>query len=190
MPTTQEYAAPADVVESPSRMRLQEAIQFLVEADRHRQHVHEIREIVKNWNDRKVIYSGDLKPLNTLIDIGVASPAALEKAIALAENKRAAMPVVKRKVYQKELMQQRRGRMASAIELRELEAGRRFTSMEKEDLEREIQARWQRERAAYIVQSGKLDFKGRNEATKEFWAKVDATLALNLDAARKRYRVL
>lgn len=175
---------------SPTKKRLLDAVNFLIASEHCKQYIAEIRDIVAHWDTKKVIYADDLRALNALIDIGVTSPEAFRRAIQLVEEKRAALPKVRRASYQRDLMQQRRSRMYKAIELRELEAGRRFSQDEKQNLSKEIQARWQRERAAYIVEQGRLDFDGRNEVTRDFWAKVDRTLDANLEVARKRSRLI
>lgn len=168
------------------RDQVLQAVNYLVESDDYARLISEITDVIERFNKRPMVYAGKLALLNVLIDIGVANRAAFERIVKLVEDKRKLIPQIRRVDYQRELMAQRRARTAKAVELQELTKGRKLSQDERAQFGKEIQARWAKERDAYILAKGNLDWHGRNEATREFWAKVDTTLDTNIKDARRK----
>jgi hypothetical protein len=166
--------------------RVLQAVNYLVESDDYSRLIKELTETIERFDKRPMVYAGKLELLNILIDIGVANRAAFERLVTLIEDKRKLIPQVRRVDYQRELMAQRRARVAKAIELHELTKGRKVTLDERTKFTKDIQARWAKERDDYILARGNLDWHGRNEATREFWLKVDTTLDTNIKGARRK----
>ena len=163
-----------------------QAVNYLVESDDYARLIREITDTIERFDKRPMVYAGKLELLNVLIDVGVANRAAFERLVTLVEEKRKLLPQVRRVDYQRELMAQRRARAAKAIELNELTKARKLTQDERTEFTKDIQARWAKERDSYILKKGNLDWHGRNEATREFWAKVDTTLDTNIKDARRK----
>lgn len=170
----------------PEKERVLQAVNYLVESDEYARLIREITDTIERFDKRPMVYAGKLELLNILIDVGVANRAAFERLVKLIEEKRKLIPQVRRVDYQRELMAQRRARVAKASELHELTKGRKLTQDERTKFTKDIQARWAKERDTYILAKGNLDWHGRNEATREFWSKVDTTLDANIRDARRK----
>lgn len=164
-----------------------EAVNMLIQSDQYTKLSREIVNIIERWDTRPMAYEGALKPLNALIEVGLESRAAFENLITLIEDKRKLVPIIKRVDYQRDLMRDRRARVAKALELQERSASKSFAdSKAKARAAKEIQARWAEARKKFIAAKGKLSWKDRNAAANEFWAIIDRQLDENLRAARKK----
>lgn len=166
------------------KARIAQGVSLLVNAKSFVQRVRQLKEIIANWEDSPLVYAAALEPLNSLIDVGLTSPEALDKLIDLAERKRRAIPVAKRVDYQRELMREKRERLYRAVELEDLVRGTKLRGAAKKKYMDDTHARWMRERNAFIAKKGDLSWKERNDAANEFWAQVDAQLAKDLAEAK------
>jgi hypothetical protein len=165
---------------------LVEAINYMILAPNYVALSREITRIIENWDSHPMAYSGELKHLNALIDIGLESRDAFEKIIGLIEERRKLVPEIKRVDYQRNLMRERRARLNKAAMLQELQTGRTLTAEQKKDLAKTIQARWMKARERYIEEAGAATWAERNAATNRFWEEVDAKLDLNIHTEQEK----
>lgn len=172
-----------------SKAQVRDAVQLLVDAPNYVRIINEMTQIIENWEAHPMAYSGRLMPLNALLEVGLANRSAFEALIQLAEKKRRLVPKLKRVDYQRDLMRERRAREKRALELAELTRGPMAREQAAQYL-RETRERWNDAKRQHVQAKGKLDWSGRNEATREFWEMIDAQLDLNIrDARRKRARL-
>ncbi|MDI3307511.1 MAG: hypothetical protein QJR07_10450 [Acetobacteraceae bacterium] len=170
------------------RERVLAAVNFLIESNEYARLIKEITDIIERWHTRPMVYADGLECLNALIDVGLESREAFDKLVELIEAKRRLIHEIKRVDYQRKLMQERRARQAKAIELHELVTGKKLSGPERVKFVRDLQARWRKERDAFIRAKGELSWEERNNAANEFWSQVDAKLEINLRDARQRLR--
>jgi tRNA A37 N6-isopentenylltransferase MiaA len=161
-----------------------EAVNHLIEAPNYAKLINEMTGIIERWDTHPMAYGGTLSKLNSLIDVGLENRDAFEKLLDLVERKRKLAPQTRRTDYQRELMRDRRARMAKALELTELTNGPMNTAQRRKR-EQELQSRWSEARARFIAEKGELTWNERNAASREFWAQIDATLDSNLRSARR-----
>lgn len=168
--------------------RVVEAVNHLIEAPNYASLINEMTKIIETWDTHPMVYGGKLTCLNALIDIGLQDRAAFERVIQLVEDKRKLLPKLRRVDYQRELMRERRGRIAKALELHEMLHGplRGAARMAKMQ---EIQQRWAEAKDKFMEPKGKLNFDQKNAATREFWATIDRNLDKNLADARRERKV-
>ncbi len=162
-----------------------EAVNYLVASKSFASLVRELHSIVAQWKHRPMVYAGERAILNALIDVGVTNPEAFDRLLDLAASKRANLPITKRVEYQRNLMQERRQRLALVVELHERTVGSRLSPAERRKFVTAQQERWRREREAYLSGKGALDWKARNACIEAFWKKIDETLQLEVEAARR-----
>lgn len=172
-----------------SKAQVRDAVQLLVDAPNYARIINEMTQIIENWEAHPMAYSGRLMPLNALLEVGLANRNAFEALIQLAEKKRRLVPKLKRVDYQRDLMRERRAREKRALELAELTRGPMAREQVSQYL-RETRERWNEAKRQHVQAKGKLDWSGRNEATREFWEMIDTQLDRNIqDARRKRARL-
>ena len=155
-----------------------DAVNYLIDASDYAARAHEMTRSIENPRDR-VDYTGSLACLNALLDLGVANRDAFERLLKLVEEKRMENPTVSKRDYQKNIMRDRRKRMAKALLLHEARQGplkgeERATEMAA------IRARWAKAKAEYLVTRETASAADRLDATKDFWAKVDRQLDANV----------
>lgn len=167
------------------RQKLTEAVNHLVIAPNYSRLINEITQIIERWDEHPMAYTGKLDMLNALLDVGLTNRDAFEKLLKLVEEKRKLVPQTKRADYQRNLMRQRRARVAKAIELAEL-TGKPMDATQRKEHEKALLARWSKARKDFVAAKGKLDWKGRNEASGQFWEMIDRQLDQNLKAARRK----
>lgn len=168
--------------EGINKTNLKEALNFLVQSDLYNKLINEITEIIETWETHPMRYEGQLILLNSLIEVGLHNRELFERLVGLIERKRQLMPSVRRVDYQRELMRERRARLAKALELHERSGQAIKNAAERVRLEKEIQSRWNLARKKFVASKGQLSWKARNAAVAEFWATVDAKLDANLKA--------
>lgn len=165
-----------------------EAVNYLIHSKDCTARINEITDVIDRWEERPMIYAGHLMQLNALIDIGVEDREAYEKILRLIAERRKLIPAMRRVDYQRELMRERRARVAKAIELQELRHGKMDTKA-KRRFEKEITERWRQAQDEFIKKKGKLKWEARNEAKREFWRTIDDNLEKNIRSERaKRIR--
>lgn len=170
-----------------AKQRVTDAVNFLIASDQYGRLIREITDIIERWNVRPMAFAGKLECLNAMIDVGVENREAFERLVELIEQKRSILPEIRRVDYQRKIMQDRRARQGRAIELHELVTGKPITGTERAKFIKDLQARWRKERDAFIAGKGELSWSDRNDAANEFWDLVDAKLDQNLkDAAAKK----
>lgn len=167
------------------KARIAEGLTLLVNTKEFSKRVKQVVDIVEDWQDTPLLFGGALEPLNALIDVGLANRAALDKLVELAAKKRRTVPEARRMDYQRKLMRDKRERLYKAVELEELVRGSNLRGDSKAKYMRDVQARWLKERQAYVASKGSLSWKQRNDAAGEFWRKVDERLERDLAEAKQ-----
>lgn len=165
--------------------RVVDAVNFLIEAPNYSALIQEMTRIIERWDTHPMAYGGHLACLNAMLDVGLHNREAFERLVALIEEKRKAHPKMRRTDYQRDLMRDRRARLAKALALHELRHGP-LRGAAREAEAKAIQDRWNAAKRQFLEARGKLGWAARNAATNEFWADVDAKLDANLKAARGR----
>jgi hypothetical protein len=168
--------------------RVVEAVNYLIEAPNYAALINEITKIIETWDTHPMVYGGKLTCLNALIDVGLQNREAFERVVKLIEEKRRLLPKIRRVDYQRDLMRERRARMAKALELHEalhgqLRGAARMAQMQA------IQDRWAKARDNFLAGKGEMNFTQRNDAIREFWEGIDRNLDKNLADARKERKV-
>jgi hypothetical protein len=158
--------------------RVTEAVNYLIDAPDYSARAQEMTRSIETPKDR-VDYTGSLACLNALLDLGVANRDAFERILKLIEGKRRENPSVAKRDYQRDIMRDRRKRMAKALLLHEARQGplkgdTRATEMAA------IRARWDRAKAEYLVKEETASGTDRLEAIRNFWAMVDRQLDANI----------
>ena len=166
------------------KQKITTAVNYLIAAPNYSKLVNEMTGIIERWDTQPMAYGGRFATLNSLIDVGLENRDAFEQLLKLAERKRKLAPQTRRTDYQRELMRDRRARMAKAIELSELTSGPLSLSARTER-QRHLQERWAEARAKFIEDIGALTWADRNTASRQFWEQLDETLNVNLRSARR-----
>lgn len=169
------------------KQRVTEAVNQLIYAPNYATLVNEMTRIIETWHTHPMVYGGNLRYLNAIVDVGLVNRSAFERIVKLVEERRKLVPHAKRVDYQRELMQVRRAREAKAIELHETLHGPLRGSRRQEYLTG-LRDRWRAARAAFIAERGDgISWKERNTVANEFWDMIDRQLDANLyDAKHKR----
>lgn len=160
------------------------AVSYLIAAPNYAKLINEMTQIIERWDTHPMAYGGKLEMLNALIDVGLENRDAFEKLLRLVESKRKLVPQTKRTDYQRQLMRERRARIAKALELAEMTTGKMSTA-DRKAREKALQERWRAARDKFIADKGELRWAERNEASNEFWSMIDRQLDTNLAAARR-----
>jgi hypothetical protein len=156
-----------------------EAVNLLIEAPDYSARAQEMTRTLERPGLR-VAYEGDLACLNALVDLGETDRNAFERLLQLIEAKRKENPKSAKRDYQRDIMRDRRKRMAKAILLHEARSGPlrgadRTTEMAA------IRARWTRAKAQFIVdRQSSSSTNERLQATRDFWEMVDRQLDANI----------
>lgn len=168
------------------KTKLVQALNYLIAAPNYAKLTSELTQIIERWDDHPMVYGGKLQMLNALIDVGLENRQAFEKLLQLVESKRRDLPRTKRTDYQRQLMRERRARIAKAMELAELTGGKLATA-DRRARERALTERWRQARDEFIGSKGQIGWAERNAASSEFWAMIDRQLDTNLQQARRRF---
>lgn len=162
-----------------------EAVNYLIHSRDCTTRINEIRDVIERWEERPMIYAGHLMVLNSLIDIGVEDRKAFEKLVDLIEERRRLIPVMRRADYQRDLMRERRARLAKAIELQELQHGK-MDARTRKRFEKDITQRWSQAQQEFLKKKGRLTWAQRNAARREFWDMIDKNLEKNIQAEKAK----
>lgn len=160
------------------------AVNALIAESQYAKRVRMIYDLIEEWDDAPRIFAGKLAVLNPLVDIGLDDIGKLERLLKLAESKRRLLPQIRRVDYQRELMQEKRSRLAKAVQLEQMVRGVAMKPAEKKRYREAMQSGWMAKRDAFIAAKGVLSWKDRNAATQEFWASIDAELDRSLVEAQ------
>jgi hypothetical protein len=155
-----------------------EAVNHLIGADDYSPRVLELTRSIENPKAR-VSYTGSLACLNALLDLGTTNRDAFERLLKLVEEKRKENPSTAKRDYQKNIMRERRKRMAKAILLHEARMGPLRGDARAAEMA-SIRARWAKAKAEYLVSRETETGGERLDATREFWAMVDRQLDANV----------
>jgi hypothetical protein len=159
------------------RARLVEAVSLLTESKQYALLAKELTSILENWAWHPMQYAGQLSPLNALIELGLKSHERFLSLLKAIEAERNPPPKQRRNDYQRDLMAERRARMAKSIQIREFYLERKMTPAEKERHSRKKQKEWQElKELCFTPAEDGLSWKERNQKTQEFWAWIDADL--------------
>ena len=169
------------------KKKVTEAVNFLITSPNYAKLINEMTNIIERWDTHPMAYGGKLSMLNAMIDVGLENRDAFEKLLKLIEGKRKLLPQTKRTDYQRNLMRDRRARLAKAMELAETTTGP-MSPAQRKQREKELQARWASARTEFIAKKGHLSWAERNNASNEFWQMIDRQLDANLVAARRQHR--
>lgn len=161
------------------------AVNYLIHSRDLTARIKEINEILDRWEERPMIYAGHLMHLNALIDVGLEDREAFEKLVKLINDRRKLLPAMKRVDYQRDLMRQRRSRIAKAVELQELRHGK-MDKRARSRFQKEITARWSEAQKDYIKKLGSLTWEKRNQARRNFWETIDKNLSQSIRAERAK----
>ena len=167
--------------------RVTEAVNYLIDAPDYSARAQEMTRSIENPRDR-VDYTGSLACLNALLDLGAANRDAFERILKLVETKRKENPSVSKRDYQRDIMRDRRKRMAKAILLHEARQG----PLRGDDRTREmasIRARWAKAKAEFLVMRESVSAGDRLDATRDFWAMVDRQLDANVASLHRTQAV-
>lgn len=166
------------------KLKLVSAVNYLIAAPNYAKLINEMTGIIERWDTHPMVYGGKLEMLNAVIDVGLQNREAFEKLLRLIEQKRRLVPQTKRTDYQRQLMRERRARIAKALELAELTSGRLSTG-DRKAREKALIERWRQARDEFIANKGNLSWAERNTASNEFWETIDRQLDQNLREARR-----
>jgi hypothetical protein len=160
------------------------AVNLLIEAHNYSALAQEMTHFVEEVRGGTPRYSGDLDPLNALISLGRANRAAFERVLKLVDEKRKEDPKTAKRDYQRDIMRERRQRMAKAILLHEARHG--ALKGEARTLEMaSIRARWTRAKTQFIVDRSPPSAEDRLAAIRDFWDMVDRQLDANVANLRR-----
>ena len=159
------------------------AVNYLIESQAYAAHIGEITKRIESWSKTPSPYGGSLAVLNPLIDIGLANRDAFERLLKLIETKRKANPTLKRMDYQRELMRQRRTRMAKAVVVHERAHGK-MSPIVRKQFERQQTISWGLRREAFLGYGVPLRRTDLNDMSSAFWAEIDRELDTALAAKR------
>ena len=160
------------------------ALNYLIAAPNYSKLVSEMTGIIERWDVQPMAYGGQFALLNSLLDVGLESRDAFEQLLKLAERKRKLAPQTKRTDYQRDLMRDRRARMAKALELSELTSGP-LAASDRAERSSQLQTRWAEARQKFLDDKAPQPWALRNIASREFWEQLDETLNTNLRTARR-----
>lgn len=160
--------------------RLMEAVNHLIAAPDYSARVQEMTRSIENPRSR-VDYTGSLACLNPLLDLGTANRDAFERLLKLVEAKRMEEPASAKRDYQRNIMRDRRKRMAKALLLHEARTGQ-LKGEARASAAAAIRARWAKAKAEYLIKHDPDTGGERLDATREFWAMVDRQLDANVAA--------
>lgn len=166
------------------KQKLVAAVNYLIAAPNYAKLINEMTNIIERWDTHPMAYGGKLEMLNAVVDVGLQNREAFEKLLKLIEQKRKLVPQTKRTDYQRQLMRERRARIAKALELAELTSGR-LSMGERKEREKALIERWRQARDKFIADKGDLGWAERNTASNEFWDMIDRQLDENLRQARR-----
>lgn len=168
--------------------RVVQAVNYLIEAPNYAALINEMTKIIETWDTHPMVYGGQLACLNAMIDVGLQNREAFERLVKLIEDKRKLLPAVRRTDYQRDLMRERRARMAKALELHELRHGVLRGAAKAAEVQA-IQARWAQAKREHLEAAGATGWAERNAATREFWEQIDRKLDINLADARNKRKL-
>lgn len=158
--------------------RVVEAVNYLIEAPDYSARTQEMTRSLESPK-HPLAYVGALSCLNALLDLGRDNRDAFERLIKLIEAKRKENPKVAKRDYQRDIMRDRRKRMAKALLLHEARVGPLKGDARANEMV-SIRNRWTKAKAEYIVQRDVVSASARLEATRDFWAMVDRQLDANI----------
>jgi hypothetical protein len=158
--------------------RVTEAVNYLIDAPDYSARAQEMTRSIETPKER-VDYTGSLACLNALLDLGAANRDAFERLLKLVETKRKENPSVSKRDYQRDIMRDRRKRMAKAILLHEARQGVLKGAARAAEMA-SIRARWDKAKAEYLIKQETASGADRLDAIRDFWAMVDRQLDANV----------
>jgi hypothetical protein len=160
------------------------AVSYLIAADDYTKLTADMTRIIENppYTPRYVSVS---EPLNALVDLGRKNREAFEKVLALVERRRLEHPKVAKREYQKQIMRERRKRMAKALVLHEVRTGP-LKGEDRAATMAAIRGRWEQARAQFLARQEVMSGEERLAAIRQFWSTLDRQLDANLADLHKR----
>jgi len=155
-----------------------EAVNHLIAAPDYSARVQEMTRFIENPKGR-VYYTGPVSCLNVLLDLGTTNRDAFERILKLVEEKRMEEPATAKRDYQRNIMRDRRRRLAKAMLLHEARSGPLRGDARADEMVA-IRGRWAKAKTEYLIKSGADSSAERLEAIREFWAMVDRQLDANI----------
>lgn len=165
--------------------KLTEAVNLLIASPQYAVLANEMTAIIENWDRKHVVYSGEFACLNSLVDVGVQNRAAFERLLSMVRERRQTQPHTRRIDYQREIMRERRARVAKGLLIYEAAKGK-VSGEKRKQIAAALQKRWSEQRTAYLAARRGLNWQDRNSASADFWAKIDQELDTRLAAARNQ----
>jgi hypothetical protein len=170
------------------KSKVVEAVNLLIGCERYARVAKELCDLLDTYDTYPMAYAGRLAPLNTLLDIGLESRETFDRLLKYVEEKRKLLPKQRRVDYQRELMAQRRARIAKAIELEELLHGE-MDATTRDKYVKGLQGRWAEHKDKFLKSLGELTWEQRNKRTAEFWDAIDQKLEANIANERQRKKL-
>jgi hypothetical protein len=156
-----------------------EAVNLLIEAENYSTLAQEMTRAIERPVMR-VAYVDEHACFNALVDLGETDRNAFERLLKLIDAKRQENPKTAKRDYQRDIMRDRRKRMAKAILLHEARSGPLRGTARAAEMTA-IRARWTRAKAQFIVdRQSSSSVNERLQATRDFWEMVDRQLDANL----------
>ena len=159
--------------------RIVAAVSYLIDAPNYSALAQEMTRTVETWPNHPTQYVGTAGALNDLLMLGVKDREKFEQVLALVERKRLGNPRVAKRDYQRNIMRERRKRMAMALVLHEARSGP-LKGEERVATMAAIRGRWERAKAEYLAKQETMSGEERLSAIRDFWAMVDRQLSANL----------
>ena len=168
---------------------VKEAVDLLVNSGNYAILKKELREIIAMKEVLPRRFSGELTPLNSLVQLEAISKQAFENVLELVETRRKVVPGTAKVDYMRDYMRQQRARMITALTIEELDRGKRLSPTARKAFKAAQRGKWMKARDAYITAQGVLEWAERNAAAADFWRQIDNQLEQRLvDAKLKRKR--
>ncbi len=164
--------------------RVVTAVNYLIDTPDYSALAQEMTSTLENWRTRPLQYAGKLACLNAMLDVGLSNRDAFEKLLHLVEAKRMENPRVNKRDYQRNLMRERRKRMAKALLLHEARSGP-LKGETRTAMMAAIRHRWDKAKAEHLTAREIGSAAERLEAIREFWATVDRQLDANIASMHK-----
>jgi hypothetical protein len=165
--------------------RIVEAVGFLVDASNYSALVQQMTRTIETWPNHPTQYVGRASCLNDLLALGVKDREKFEQVVALVERTRMQNPKVNKRDYQRNIMRDRRKRMAMALVLHEARSGPLKGEARTAEIAA-IRARWDQAKAQYMAQQETMSGEERLVAIRQFWANLDRQLAANVANLHKK----
>jgi hypothetical protein len=165
--------------------RVVAAVSHLIASDDYSSLIGQMTRIIEGRPPYPTQYVGSAACLNALVEVGIKNREAFEKVLSLVERRRLENPKVAKRDYQRNIMRERRKRMAKALVLHEARSGA-LKGDERTSAMAAIRRRWEQARAQFLAEQDVMSGEERLVAIRQFWSTLDRQLDANLADLHKR----